>query len=149
MSYSSHHGSKLLSERNNLPRKVAGTLSLAPAERLDLRHLFAFTKIIFTWRIFSLTTLLLLLLGDADEGQTLSDMNPIITLSHLIAVTSGNINTVTVSCGLIHSIGTSLQSDFSEAKGEDVLASLKKYFQSSLLITPLKGIAICRSQKSL
>lgn len=34
-----------------------------------------------------------------------------------------------VSCDSIHSFGTSLQSDFSDAKGEDVLASLKKNFQ--------------------
>lgn len=47
-------------------------------------------------------------------------------------LTSGdpeNINTVIVSCDSIQNFGTSLQSDFSEVKNEDVLALLKKYIQ--------------------
>lgn len=63
------------------------------------------------------------------RDKTFSDMNTTHSPSHLIAVTTGNINTMIVSCDSIHSFGTSLQSDFSDAKGEDVLASLKKNFQ--------------------
>lgn len=63
------------------------------------------------------------------RDKTFSDVNTTHNPADLIAVTTGNINTVIVSCGSIHNFGTLLQSDFSEAKGKDVLASLEKYFQ--------------------
>lgn len=72
MGYCNYHGSKQIPERNNLPWE-AGTLYLAPAEHLDLRYLFAFTKIVLVLEIFSLLliTLLPLYLGGADKGQNL------------------------------------------------------------------------------
>jgi len=129
MGYSNYHVSTLISERNNLPWE-AGILYLAPAEHFNLSYPFAFTKAVLLLEILSSNYTSTSAPGVVlTRDKTFPDTNTTHNSALLIAVTTGNVNTVIVRCGSICNFGILLQTDFSEAKGEDVSASLKKYFQ--------------------